>query len=48
LKSPDIIERFSSIGAEVMGGSVENFANFHKAEHAKWSQFIKATGIKAP
>jgi len=48
LKSPDIIERFSSIGAEVMGGSVENFANFHKAEHAKWGQFIKATGIKAP
>ena len=48
LKSPDIIERFSSIGAEVMGGSVENFANFHKAEYAKWSQFIKATGIKAP
>ena len=48
LKSPDIIERFSSIGAEVMGGSVENFANFHKAEHAKWGQFIKAIGIKAP
>ena len=48
LKSPDIIERFSSIGAEVMGGSVENFANFHKAEHVKWGQFIKAIGIKAP
>lgn len=48
LKSPEIEERFGGIGAEVMGGSVEDFARFHRAEHARWANFIKTTGIKAP
>lgn len=48
LKSPEIEERFGGIGAEVMGGSVEDFAKFHRAEHARWATFIKTTGIKAP
>lgn len=46
LKMPDIQTRFSSIGAEVMGGSVEDFAAFHRAEYARWAKFIKDTGIK--
>jgi len=48
LKSPEVVEQFSSIGAQVMGGSVEDFAAFHKAEYARWATFIKTTGIKAP
>lgn len=45
LKSPEIEDRFGGIGAEVMGGSVEDFAKFHRAEHARWAEFIKKTGI---
>lgn len=48
LKSPDVIKRFSDVGAEVMGGSVESFAAFHRAEYARWAQFIKTTGMKVP
>lgn len=48
LEMPETKERFGSIGAEVMGGSVEDFAKFHRAEHERWANFIKMTGIKAP
>ena len=46
LKSPEIGERFGGIGAIVMGGSVEDFAKYHRAEHKRWAEFIKTTGIK--
>jgi tripartite-type tricarboxylate transporter receptor subunit TctC len=46
LKSPDVLERFSSVGAEIMGGSVDDFAAFHRAEYARWTKFIKDSGIK--
>ncbi len=46
LNQPDIKSRFSSIGAEVMGGSVEDFAAFHRTEYARWGKFIRETGIK--
>lgn len=46
LKSPDVVERFGGVGAQVMGGSVESFAAFHRAEHARWADFIRTTGIK--
>lgn len=46
LKLPDVQERFSGIGAEIMGGSVEDFAAFHRAEYARWGKFIRETGIK--
>ena len=46
LKLPDVQERFTNIGAEIMGGSVEDFATFHRAEYARWAKFIKETGIK--
>lgn len=47
LKSPELGEKFTDIGAEVMGGSVSDFASFHKAEVARWGAFIKSSGIKA-
>jgi tripartite-type tricarboxylate transporter receptor subunit TctC len=45
LQSPDIARDFASIGAEVMGGSVADFAAFHRAEYARWGKFIRETGI---
>jgi len=46
MKLPDVQERFLGIGAEIMGGSVEDFAAFHRAEYARWGKFIRDTGIK--
>jgi len=46
LNSPDVQQLFSSIGAEIMGGSVEDFTAFHRAEYTRWVKFIKDTGIK--
>lgn len=46
LKMPDVGEKFSASGAEVMGGSVEAFAKFHKAEFVRWTKFIKDAGIR--
>jgi tripartite-type tricarboxylate transporter receptor subunit TctC len=45
LQSKEIQHDFSSIGAEVMGGSVESFAKFHREEYARWAKFIRDTGI---
>ena len=46
LKLPEVQQLFSSIGAEIMGGSVEDFTAFHRAEYTRWVKFIKDTGIK--
>ncbi len=46
LKMPDVNARFTGLGAEIMGGSVENFAAFHRAEFERWTAFIRSTGIK--
>jgi tripartite-type tricarboxylate transporter receptor subunit TctC len=47
LQMPDILERLSSSGAEVMGGTVEAFTAFHQKEFERWTAFIKTTGIKS-
>lgn len=47
LQMPDILERLSSSGAEVMGGTVESFTAFHQKEFERWTAFVKAAGIKA-
>jgi tripartite-type tricarboxylate transporter receptor subunit TctC len=46
LKLPDVIERMNGMGAEIMGGSVEAFAAYHRSEFDKWTTFMKNTGIK--
>lgn len=46
LKLPDIQERLESVGAELMGGSIEAFAAYHQQEFDRWVAFIKETGIK--
>lgn len=43
---PDVMERLASVGAEDAGGSPERFAEFMRAERAKYAALVKAAGIK--
>jgi tripartite-type tricarboxylate transporter receptor subunit TctC len=45
LHRPDVKERFFKIGAEAMGGSSAQLADWIKADLAKWSRVIKVAGI---
>ena len=47
LNSPEIKERLSKDGADLVAGSPEEFASYLKAETAKWARVIKAAGIRA-
>jgi tripartite-type tricarboxylate transporter receptor subunit TctC len=46
LRLPDIRERFSTLGADVVGESAENFAAFQRREVAKWTKIVQASGAK--
>jgi tripartite-type tricarboxylate transporter receptor subunit TctC len=46
LRMPEIRERFAGLGADVAGGSAEDFAAFQRAEVAKWTKIVKASGAK--
>ena len=46
LQSPVLKERYAAIDAEPVGGSVEDFAKFVKAESAKWAEVVKKSGAK--
>jgi tripartite-type tricarboxylate transporter receptor subunit TctC len=46
LQAPEMLERLSGLGAEVMGGTVEAFTTFHQKEFERWTTFVKAAGIK--
>lgn len=46
LKSPEVVEKISSQGGEILGASAEQFAVFLKADTTKWVQLIKSAGIK--
>jgi len=46
LKKAEVIDRFRSLGAEPVGGTPEQLAQFISAETAKWSQVVKASGAK--
>jgi tripartite-type tricarboxylate transporter receptor subunit TctC len=47
LKTPEMQKSLAAQGAEPVGNSPEEFAALIKAEHAKWTDVIKRTGIKA-
>ena len=47
LKSDDVKEFFAAQGVFILGGSIEDFARFNKAQDAKWSAVISKAGIKA-
>ncbi len=46
LQSPDLIEKFKTGGVAAGGGTQEAFAEFVKADYAKWGALVKASGIK--
>lgn len=46
LQSPDLIEKFKAGGVAAGGGTSEAFAEFVKADYAKWGALVKASGIK--
>lgn len=46
LAAPDVRSRLSDLGYEPVGSSSAQFAEFIKAELAKWARVIKSAGIK--
>ena len=46
LRMSDIRERFASLGADIAGGSAEEFAAFQRGEVTKWTKIVKASGAK--
>lgn len=47
LTDPDIQKRHADVGAQIIGGSPEQFHAYLKAEVAKFGKLVKAAGIKA-
>ena len=46
LADRDLRKRASDLGAELAGGSPEEFARFIRADQAKWSKLMREAGIK--
>ncbi len=46
LQSPDVREKLTSAGVEVIGGTPEQLAQFIKAEVAKWTRLVKFSGAR--
>ena len=46
LQLADFKTRLSGIGFEPVGGSMDSFAKYVKAEHLKWAKVVKETGAK--
>ncbi|MFN7088039.1 MAG: tripartite tricarboxylate transporter substrate-binding protein, partial [Burkholderiales bacterium] len=47
LKMPDIQQRHADVGAQIIGGTPEQFHAYLKAEVEKFGKLVKAAGIKA-
>jgi len=47
LKSPDVAERFASLGMEPVANTPAQMAEFNKAEVAKWAKIVKEANIRA-
>jgi tripartite-type tricarboxylate transporter receptor subunit TctC len=46
LQSPDMREKLTNLGCDVVGNKPEELAAFFKNEMAKWSKVIKESGAK--
>lgn len=46
LRMPAVREQLAGQGAEPVGDSAEEFAQFTRSEIAKWAQVVKASGAK--
>ena len=46
LRSPEVRERMSQIGFDVVGSTPEEFGSFMKEEVDRWTEVVKRGGIK--
>jgi tripartite-type tricarboxylate transporter receptor subunit TctC len=46
INTPDVRERIAGEGAEIIGGSADQFGAFYRAEIDKWAKVIRAAGLK--
>ena len=46
LRTPEMIERLSSQGAQAVGNTPEEFTEFLRVEIAKWAKVVKASGAR--
>ena len=46
LKDPALQKRYADLGADVMGGTPEEFARFHDSELKKWEEVVRFSGAK--
>jgi tripartite-type tricarboxylate transporter receptor subunit TctC len=46
LRLPDVRDRLTSLGADVVGNTPEQFAAFQKADATKWARVVKDSGAK--
>jgi tripartite-type tricarboxylate transporter receptor subunit TctC len=46
LKMPDVVEKLAGVGAEVVGSSADELAQFVHSESEKFARLIKASGAK--
>jgi tripartite-type tricarboxylate transporter receptor subunit TctC len=46
LRTPEVVERLSPMGLEILATSPEEFARVIKADAAKWGKVVKEAGIK--
>lgn len=46
LRTPEVQERLTGIGADIKGGSPEAFATFIDAEIRKWARIVKISGAR--
>jgi tripartite-type tricarboxylate transporter receptor subunit TctC len=44
---PELKQRLAADGADPIGSSPEEFADYLRAEIARWTKVVKAAGIKA-
>jgi tripartite-type tricarboxylate transporter receptor subunit TctC len=47
LKQKEVLERLSAEGAEPVGNTPQEFAEFMRAETAKWGRVVRISGMKA-
>ena len=46
LQLPDVRERLGTLGAEIIGGTLKEFADHIQREIPKWAKIIKAAGVR--
>lgn len=46
LRAPDVIDKLAAQGVSPVGGTVEAFAQFVRADYARWGRIVKASGVK--